>query len=258
MKTRHFLLLAAVAAAPAFAGTFDGGIPAAWRCHGRCGTSPADGVVPLAPGGGSAYAWVSSAGSTGQAALPGVGGTGGPSNGSSLRSVSFNAAAGSALDFHFDYVTSDGADFGDYAWTRLLDADNTPVALLVTARSNANGNTIPGFDMPAPEATLTPFPVEVAHGQTLWSPLGTSSDRCYGSGACGATGWVRAQYEIADAGTYRLEFGVTNWNDHNFDSGLAFDAITVDGAPLPVPQPAQYAMLLAGLALLGRLKGRPQ
>jgi len=47
---------------------------------------------------------------------------------------------------------------------------------------------------------------------------------------------------------------VTNWTDRDFDSGLALDAITVDGAPLPIPEPGQYAMLLAGLAMLGTLK----
>jgi hypothetical protein len=129
------------------------------------------------------------------------------------------------------------------------------VALLFTARTNENGDAVPGFDMPAPMATLTPFPVAVAAGQTMWAPLGPDSDECYDTG-CGATGWVHARYQIANAGNYRLEFGVTNWDDEDFDSGLAFDAISVDGVPLPIPEPGQYAMLLAGLAMLGTLKRR--
>jgi hypothetical protein len=260
MKTRNFLALAAWAAsaslaAPASAGTFDSGIPALWVCNGNCGTLGADGVVPLAPSGGTAYGWISSFGSDSQVALPGVGGVGDAANGSSLRSVSFTAAAGAELDFRFNYVTTDGAGYADYAWARLLGSDNTQVALLFTARTNQDGDAIPGFSMPDPTATLTPFPVAVAPGQTMWAPLGPDSDECYDVG-CGATGWVRAQYAIASAGNYRLEFGVTNWDDEDFDSGLAFDAITVDGAPLPIPEPGQYAMLLAGLAMLGTLKRR--
>lgn len=258
MNSRNFLMpvvLAASAAlaAPALAGTFDTGIPAAWHCHGNCGTLGADGVVPLAPGGGTAYGWISTYKAQDEVALPGVGGLGDPANGTTLRSVSFTAAAGAALDFRFNYVTSDGAGYADYAWARLLDADNQQVALLFTARTNENGNAIPGFDMPVPAASLTPFPVAVAPEQTKWSPLGPDSDECYDVG-CGATGWVRAQYHIASAGNYRLEFGATNWNDTDFDSGLAFDAITVGGAPLPVPEPGPYMMLLAGLAMLGTLR----
>ena len=192
MKPRNFLMLAAAAAsaalaAPASAGIFDGGIPAAWQCNGNCGTSGADGVVPLAPSGGSAYGWISTYNAPNEVALPGVGGVGDPMNGTTLRSATFSAAAGAALDFRFNYVTTDGAGYADYAWARLLDADNQQVALLFTARTNENGDAIPGFDMPAPVATLTPFPVPVAAGQTKWSPLGPDSDECYDVG-CGATG----------------------------------------------------------------------
>ncbi|WP_426342792.1 NF038132 family protein [Pseudoduganella sp. S-14] len=260
MKIRNFLMAAACVAssalaAPALAGTFDNGMPAPWRCTGKCGTLGANGVVGLAPGGGSAYGWISTYNSTSAVALPGAGGVAGANNGSILRSVSFMADANAALDFRFNYVTTDGAGYADYAWARLLDADDRQVALLFTARTSEDGNAIPGFDMPPSEATLTPFPVAVAPGQTMWAPLGPDSDECYDAG-CGATGWVRGQYAIANAGKYRLEFGVTNWDDRDFDSGLAFDAITVSGAPLPIPEPGPYAMLLAGLAMLGTLKRR--
>lgn len=253
MQTKKLILgaLATLAlAGPAMAGTFDGGIPAYWTCSGSCGTSGANGVVPLAPGGGSAYGWISSYGSDVPATLPGIGSGGEDVFGSTLRSVSFNASAGALLDFRFNYVSTDGAGYADYAWARLLDHDNTQVAMLLTARTNSAGNAVPGFELPAPQASLTPFPVPIIEGDTNWAPLGPDADECYDTG-CGATGWVRAQYAIASAGTYRLEFGVTNWEDTDFDSGLAFDAITVGGAPLPVPEPGQYLLLLAGLALLG-------
>lgn len=264
MQTRNFLrratgvlgaLGALTLAAPALAGTFDGGIPEFWTCHGSCGTSGANGVVPLAPGGGSAYGWVSTYASTAQASLAGVGSDGIDVNGSSLHSLTFDAGAGAVLDFRFNYVTTDGAGYADYAWARLLDHANQPVAILFTARTNMAGNAVPGFELPAPAATLTPFPVAVTEGATMWAPLGPDSDECYDVG-CGSTGWVRAQYTIAGAGPYRLEFGVTNWHDQDFDSGLAFDAITVGGAPLPIPEPGRYAMMLAGLAMLGTITVR--
>jgi hypothetical protein len=61
---------------------------------------------------------------------------------------------------------------------------------------------------------------------------------------------VQSSYKIASAGQYYLEFGVTNWDDNNYQSGLAFDGVTLGGQPLPVPEPATYGMLGAGLGLL--------
>lgn len=255
VTTSIFLLAASLLATSATAQTFDDGIPDAWTCSGNCGVLGANGVVPLAPSGGNLYGWISTVGTDLDVALPGVGGEGEPANGSTLRTALFGADTGAMLDFRFNYVTSDGAGYADYAWARLLDGSDNQVALLFTARTTETGNAVPGFDMPAPAATLQPFPVTITPDATMWAPLGGHSDSCYDTG-CGNTGWVRAQYAIASEGTYRLEFGVTNWNDADFDSGLAFDSITLAGAPLPIPEPGQYAMLLAGLALLGTLRRR--
>jgi hypothetical protein len=141
MQKRNFSRCAALAlcassalmlAAPAHAGTFDGGIPEFWTCTGSCGSSGANGVVPLAPGGGTAYGWISTYGSNAQVGLAGVGNGGEEANGTTLRSISFDASAGMALDFRFNYVSTDGAGFADYAWARLLDQDNNQVAMLFT------------------------------------------------------------------------------------------------------------------------------
>lgn len=249
------LLASLCFSAHANAGTFDTGIPAGWTCTGTCGTSGADGVVPLSPTGGSHYGWVATTDSTAPVSLPGVGGQGEGTNGSTLRSVTFNATAGTSLDFRFNYTTSDGAGYADYAWARLLDGNNNEVALLFTARTSENGNAVPGFAMPAPIATLTPSTVTIHAGDTKWSPLGEDSDTCFDVG-CGTTGWVKSEYTIANAGQYKLEFGVTNWNDTDYNSGLAFDAITLGGVPLPVPEPGTYVMLLAGMTVLGALAKR--
>ena len=241
----------AFAAQSVVAQQFNSGIPVGWTTTGVSGTSGADGVVGLAPGGGTAYGWVSTAGSS----AFGLGlGIGSETNGSLLRSTAFAASAFDPLNFSFNYVTSDGAGYIEYAWSRLLNAgDLSTAALLFTARTTPSGDTVPGFGLPptTPGVTLVPASTPIIGGGPAWSPLGGSSGACWSAG-CGYTGWIAASYLIPTAGSYILEFGVVNWADTAFDSGLAFDGITVAGTPVGVvPEPETYAMLLAGLGLLG-------
>lgn len=233
--------------ATAISTTFDAGIPADWDCTGNCGVSGADGVVSSAPTGSLNYGWVSTDQGTTGVGLAGLEGT----DGSVLQSSLFSAESGDDLEFFFNYVTSDGAGYADYAWARLLDESLNEVAMLFTARTTESGNIVPGVGMPAPEATLNPGSVEIIAGGPAWSPLGADSTDCYDIG-CGYTGWIQSNYNILTSGNYYLEFGVTNWTDTGYDSGLAFDGITVAGvaiAPVDVPEPGSLALL--GLALLG-------
>lgn len=108
---------------------FDGGIPAGWTTVGNAGTLGANGVVTLAPSGGSQYGWVSTSGGVNGNHLS-IGGT----DGSTLTSSLFSASAGDALAFQFNYVTSDGAGYADYAWARLLDSSGTQVARFYSLR----------------------------------------------------------------------------------------------------------------------------
>lgn len=234
---------------------FENGIPAGWQCQGTCGTAGADGDVTLAPGGSARYGYVSTADGADNVALAAVGTGDAVTTGSRLLSNLFTATAGQALNFQFNYVTSDGADYSDYAWARLLDAQGSQVALLFTARTSSEGSAVPGFGMPANAATLTPAQVTVTAGAPVWSALGDDTDSCFDLG-CGYTGWVQSTYAIANAGQYYLEFGVTNWDDSDYQSGLAFDGVTLDGVPLPVPEPATYGMMLAGLGLLAAARRR--
>ena len=238
----------AFAAQSALAQMFNSGIPAGWTTIGNAGTLGANNVVTLAPGGGTAYGWVSTKGGVfGAGQLPGVGGT----NGSSLTSTLFAAGAGDALKFSFNYVTSDGAGFSDYAWSQLLNSGGTPVAVLFDARTKPTGNTVPGFGLPPISATLVPSSTPIIGGGVSWAPLLPNNSPCYSAG-CGYTGWIAATYAIPTAGSYMLQFGVSNWGDTAWQSGLAFDGITVAGVPVGVvPEPETYAMLLAGLGLLG-------
>lgn len=248
----------AVSAGEAMAGVFDSGIPSSWSCIGICGASPADGVVSAPPSGATNYGWVSS--DEGQS---GVGlGLGAERSGSVLRTVAFTAEAGDELVFSFNYITSDGAGYADYAWARLLNSALAPVSLLFTARTTPGGSTVPGFGMPAIEATIDPETVTIVPGGPDWSPLGESSGTCYNTG-CGYTGWVQSIYSILAGGTYYLEFGVVNWSDSAYQSGLAFDGITVGGVvigePDPIPEPMTLSLLGAGvLGLAAARRGRKE
>lgn len=227
-------------------------IPAGWTCTGNCGTDGADGVVTLSPAASSAYEWVStSGGAFGVGALP-TGGLGSETDGSTLTTPVFSAPAGTALNFYFNYVTSDGGGFADYAWAELFTASNTPVALLFTARTGPSGSIVPGAGLPAPLATLTPASIPIIGGGPTWLPLGGFSGQCWSSG-CGYTGWVKSNYTISAAGNYYLQVGAVNWSDESFDSGLAVDGVTVGGVPVgptPTPTLSTWGMILLGVALL--------
>jgi hypothetical protein len=155
------------------------------------------------------------------------------------------------LNFDFNYTTTDGGIVSDYAWAELFSSANAPVALLATARTTPGGNTIPGSNMPVPVGTLNPSMVTIQPGLTMWSPLGSSSGACFlgPTQGCGSTGWASSSFTIGTAGSYFLLFGVTNWNDELFDSGLAIDGVTVNGQPISgtaAPEPASLLLLGIG------------
>ncbi|GGY85368.1 NF038132 family protein [Pseudoduganella plicata] len=169
----------ALLAQGASAQIFDNGLPASWQCTGACGVSEADGDVQLAPNGGTHYGWISTYGGAPGVLLPGVNSPADSGGGSLLRSHLFTAAAGQALTFQFNYVTTDAGDFTDYAWVRLIHADGNQAALLVTARTSPGGGAVPGFGMPPPAAWLTPSSSTVSGPPPFWSPLGADSGTCY-------------------------------------------------------------------------------
>lgn len=211
-------------------------------CQGNCGSSGADGVVPLSPLGTASYLYVSTDTSLKAGSLP-SGPLGDESTGSLLTTPLFSAKAGDELKFYFNYVTSDGVPYGDYAWAALLDSSNTVISYLFTARTNSVGLTVPGADLPSVGATLTPSSVGVTSG-TTWAPLGTkSSGTCYDLG-CGNTGWILSLLKIPTAGDYKVAFGATNWDDKRYQSGLAIDGVLM---PAAVPEPATWGLMGSAL-----------
>ncbi|WP_018873207.1 NF038132 family protein [Thioalkalivibrio sp. ALJ16] len=225
-----------------------------WTCEGNCGTSAADGDVTLSPFGSSEYGWISTANGIDTDGL----GVGSETTGTTITSPLFQANQGDELNFFFNFVTSDGGGFTDYAWALLLDSNMEPTLQLFTARATPEGDTVPGFNLPEPDAevSLNPAETPVIAGAPEWSPLGASSGTCWDDG-CGYTDWIESSFSFDEAGTYALQFGVVNWSDEAFQSGLAFDGATIAGQdiggdPTEVPLPATLALFLTGLvAMLG-------
>jgi len=225
-----------------------------WQCmpSASCGTQNVQGtndpvtVPPTEP-----YGWVSTAGglAPGVVVIPDTiktynGGTAasGVVNASRIDSPVFHANANQILSFNFNYITSDGGPYPDFAWARLVDMDGHDVAILFTARTMPSGTIVPGANLPplplGADLTLTPPSTPILTPPTgysppapgpNWAPLGVgSAGLCYAAG-CGYTGWVHAEYKIPATGNYRLEFGVANWTDTAYNSGLAFYGAMIGG-----------------------------
>jgi hypothetical protein len=264
------LLAAATALLASTAGAADVLLPAdiaTWTCSGPCGTSAADGDITLSPLGNPRHGTLTTFGSQayGLSPLPAdPNHVGAETNGARIVSPVFQAAAGDAVSLRFNYVSTDGKGYDDYAWARLLTGGGVHVAWLYTARStNSNtGNVVPGdvvdrkdFD---PDAVIVDykdfrFTSKTTADPVDWSPLGLSNGTCWKDNApgCGFTGWLHARLAVPEAGAYRVEIGIVNWGDTAYDSGLAFDYAGL-AATAPVPEPAGWALALAGTALLAR------
>ena len=228
-------------------------------CIGNCGTAAPNGDVTAPPVGGPNYDFVSTnGGGAGAGQIGGAGGT----NGSQFTTSSFSASAGDTLKFAFNYVTSDGSSsFPDYSFAELLNGGGH-VAWLFTARTVPTGDTSPGQGLPTNDSTLSPLSSTIIPSASNWSALGGTSGGCYSAG-CGSTGWITSIYSIALSDIYQLRFGVTNFGDSAYDSGLAYAGLTVNDVPVEdvpiigsVPEPATWAMMIVGFGLAGRAARR--
>lgn len=266
MAVRITLLLGATLTLGVLAAA--GTASAAATCVGACGVAAANGDVAAPPGGGN-YSWISTAGGVnGAGQIPAVGGT----DGSALTSAAFTANAGQTLGYDFNFVTSDGQNgrgafvYEDYAWVELIDANSSAVvATLFTARTEPTGSIVPGAGLPGvdPGVTLTPGAVPIsagsgASGAPNWAPLQAYSGQCWGGG-CGLTGWVHSDFVVQTSGAYKVVFGVSNWGDTVYDTGLAISGLNIGGTVIdddpgagsPAPEPAAWAFMLVGFGLAG-------
>jgi len=239
-------------------------LPAGWTLIGSGGTNTAaDGVVTLAPG-FSSYQWISTTGGlTGAGKLP-VGPTGQETDGSFASTPTFTAAAGDKLNFFFNYISSDGAQYTEYAWAGLYKGASTFDSYLFTARTTTSGNTVPGNGLPGLGAgvTLSPSSSAIIPGGPAFSPLEASSGLCFGAG-CGYTGWIKMNYTIPTAGTYSLGFGVTNALDQAYDSAFAVSGVSINDVPVDpgssggaVPAPGTFLLVVAAAAGLAAARRR--
>lgn len=215
-------------------------------CIGTCGNATAaNGDVPLPPG-SSVYQYVTTTGGAiGGGDLPAVFGSPGVQsmNGSTLITGKFTPTAKQMRKFNFDYATSDGSGYPDYAWAGLMSTDGGSNYLIFSTETEPAGNTVPGVTMPplAPGTSLIPPTSQVMPGSgtqcgsgdcntpaggPVWTALGPYSGDCWAIG-CGQTGWIQSRFSGEAAGTYQLEFGVSNTNDQLYDSGLALAGCSV-------------------------------
>ncbi|MEM6409595.1 MAG: NF038132 family protein [Pseudomonadota bacterium] len=234
--------------------------------EGVAGVGTPNGDVTAPPNGDSSFVYVTTAGSTYMDAGLGLGGE---TNGSEVTTDAFSADAGDGLEYFFNYVTSDGTNsFVEYSYAFLNNLDAGTSNLIFTARTNPNGDAVPGFDLPSidPGVTLTPSSTPIIDDLTNWDVLGSSSGACFGGSGngCGQTGWIQSNFTIADAGNYSFTFGVINWGDTSLQSALAVAGLTVGGdviigdptTPPAVPLPAAGWLLVAGLGGLGVMRRR--
>ncbi|MDX8128213.1 NF038132 family protein [Methylomonas sp. OY6] len=255
-----------------------------WTASGAAGLIYGDNTVNNSPTGNAQFGYVSTSGGVygvSSLVLRDEGrGTENQTNGSKIQSNAFSANANDTLTLQFNYISTDGRGYDDYAWARLVNADtHNTAAWLFTARStnSANGNVVPGNVLNRQVDNNLPDELDAvlndgntigfAAAGTSWIPLGGSSGICWdNANTCGPTGWIKSAYSFTATGSYFLEFGVINWGDEAFDTALAFDfgglqqvnfsGVAIMPPPSTVPLPGGFLLMSLGMGLVSAISRR--
>jgi len=248
-----------------------------WAAVGSAGSMAPSGDIAASPWTNAQYGYVTTAESTEfqvspLTLTPGGKGSGIEHNGSKITSGIFSASAGQTLSMSFNFASTDGKGYDDYAWARVINSSDDSLVAWLFAAQSTNSNTkgiVPGdvLDKSAfdPDQVISnykdfSFTSKTAEDPIDWSALKGSSGICWKDNAegCGFTGWLNSSITLANSGSYRVEIGVVNWGDGLYDSGLAFDfmGLTNSQVVTSVPEPDSYLMMLAGLGLIGSIARR--
>lgn len=96
-----------------------------------------------------------------------------------------------------------------------------------------------------------------ASGSTLAMPWSANSG-CSptldfsGFGHREASPWTEWSWQVPEAGSYTLSFGMTTTDDNNFASYGFFDGLLISPAALPVPEPSAVSLVAVGATFLLR------
>jgi hypothetical protein len=239
--------------------SFESGMPAGWVLQGSGGTSLA--VPNVTPTDGLHFGFIDTQGDV-ATSFTGVAGS---TTGSVLTSALFSVGAGEALALDLNFLTNDGGGYSDYAIVRLLDSSDNVVATLYTAQ------TVGSIDQAVPAVNFGGL--GLSEGVTLTPPSATFNGLLSGpldgvaygpgryqdgseEGVGGGSGWVTSSY-APGAGTYKLQFIVSDVDDELYDSALVIDNIRTSAVSAN-PEPGSLTLAAVGaISLLGyRLRRR--
>lgn len=134
-------------------------------------------------------------------------------------SQTFAAAAGDAVNFSWRFFTNEGLAIA--------------------------GPRLPDFAFVAVNGTVAML---AAAGDPLVSPSASPLSPRYAFD----TGWQTGSVTVTADGPVTLSFGVVDVDDFTVSSALMLDAVSVT----PIPEPAEWAMMAAGLAMLAGVARR--
>lgn len=162
-----------------------------------------------------------------------------------LKAWNNNFVVGGIFDF-----ANPGNGPGAYG-VRFTDNDNDQVSLVVRGRED--GRAVASFQRgtsTTPAVVLDTMLLETGHAQIALA-------LAYGDADGDSSKEVGAAFFYLDGVNYS-PFHVFNTYTHIFDgenwTRAAF--VAIDSGPLPIPEPATYALMLAGLGLVGWRVGR--